>query len=57
MPTYEMQAPDGSKYRIDGPAGASDDQVREQIIRQYPQLGQQEEASASASASTSSALA
>ena len=40
MPTYEMQAPDGNKYRIDGPAGASDDQVREQILQQHPNAGQ-----------------
>jgi hypothetical protein len=40
MPTYEMQAPDGNKYRIDGPPGASDDQVRQQILQQHPNAGQ-----------------
>ena len=43
MPTYEMQAPDGNKYRIDGPAGANDDQVREQILKQHPNAGQASE--------------
>lgn len=36
MPTYEIKAPDGNSYRIDGPAGASDDQVREQVLKQHP---------------------
>ncbi len=39
MPTYRMAAPDGQTYQIDGPEGASDDQVREQIIKQNPHLG------------------
>jgi hypothetical protein len=39
MPTYEIQAPDGNKYRIDGPAGATDDQVREQVLKQHPNAG------------------
>lgn len=39
MPTYRMAAPDGQTYQIDGPDGASDDQVREQIIKQNPHLG------------------
>lgn len=39
MPTYQMQAPDGQSYRIEGPDGASDEQVRTEIIRQNPHLG------------------
>ena len=40
MPTYAIQAPDGKTYRIDGPEGASDDQVRAEVLRQYPQAAQ-----------------
>ena len=36
MPTYEMQAPNGRTYRIQGPAGATDAQVRAEILRQHP---------------------
>jgi hypothetical protein len=34
-----MQAPDGNKYRVEGPVGATDDQVREQILKQHPDSG------------------
>lgn len=40
MATYQMQAPDGHTYTIDGPDGATDDQVRAEIIRQNPHLGE-----------------
>jgi hypothetical protein len=36
MPTYAIKAPDGNTYQIDGPAGASDDQVRAEVLRQHP---------------------
>ena len=36
MPTYEMQAPNGRTYRIPGPAGATDDQIRAKILEQHP---------------------
>lgn len=39
MPTYEIQAPDGNRYRIDGPAGATDEQIRAEVVRQNPHLG------------------
>jgi hypothetical protein len=39
MTTYRIQAPDGKTYSIEGPAGASDEQVKEEVIRQNPQLG------------------
>lgn len=40
MPTYEIQAPNGRKYRIQGPAGANDEQVRAEVLRQFPEAGQ-----------------
>jgi hypothetical protein len=40
MPTYSMAAPNGQTYQIDGPDGASDDQVRAEILRQHPDAGQ-----------------
>lgn len=39
MPTYSIKAPDGNTYSIDGPAGATDDQVREQVLKQHPTAG------------------
>jgi hypothetical protein len=39
MPTYEMRAPNGRKYRITGPAGATDAQVKAKILEQYPESG------------------
>lgn len=36
MPTYRMTAPNGQTYEVDGPAGASDDAVRAEIMRQHP---------------------
>jgi hypothetical protein len=39
MPTYAISAPDGNTYQIDGPAGASDDQVRAEVLRQHPGAG------------------
>lgn len=38
MARYQMQAPDLNTYEIDGPEGASDDQVRQEITRQNPHL-------------------
>lgn len=39
MPTYSIQAPDGNTYQIDGPAGASQDQVQAEVMRQHPSAG------------------
>lgn len=36
MPTYSIKAPNGKTYQIDGPAGASDAQVRQQVLAQFP---------------------
>ena len=40
MPVYEIQAPNGKKYRIEGPAGATDAQVRQQVLQQHPDASQ-----------------
>lgn len=37
MATYSIRAPDGRTYRIQGPAGASQEEVQAQVMRQYPQ--------------------
>lgn len=37
MPTYAIKAPNGKTYQIDGPAGASDDAVRMQVLKQFPE--------------------
>jgi hypothetical protein len=39
MPIYEQRAPNGRKYRITGPAGATDAQVKAKILEQYPEAG------------------
>lgn len=36
MPKYSIQAPNGQTYQIDGPDGATDDQVRAEVMRQHP---------------------
>ena len=38
--TYQMQAPDGQTYKVEGPKGATDEQVQKEILRQYPSAGQ-----------------
>lgn len=39
MPTYEMKAPNGRTYRITGPAGATNAQVKAKILAQFPEAG------------------
>ena len=40
MPTYEISAPDGNKYQIEGPEGATQDQIIKEVVRQNPFAGQ-----------------
>jgi len=40
MPNYSFQAPDGNTYTLAGPAGATQDQVRAEVLRQHPTAGQ-----------------
>ena len=39
MPTYRITAPDGKTYRIEGPAGASQDEVIQAVLAQHPEAG------------------
>ena len=40
MPTYTIRAPNGKTYSIDGPPGATEAQVRAEIMRRDPSAGQ-----------------
>lgn len=37
MPLYEISAPNGKRYRIEGPPGASDEDVARAVIAQFPE--------------------
>ena len=39
MPIYSISAPDGKTYQIEGPAGASQEQVQAEVLRQNPNAG------------------
>ena len=39
MPTYSLRAPNGKTYEIEGPKGASEAQVRAEILRRDPSAG------------------
>lgn len=39
MPTYQIKAPDGNTYSIQGPEGATQDQVQAEVLRQHPTAG------------------
>ena len=39
MPIYSISAPDGKTYQIEGPAGASQEQVQAEVLRQNPTAG------------------
>lgn len=36
MPIYQMRAPNGRTYRVSGPEGATEAQIRAEILRQHP---------------------
>lgn len=38
MTTYSISAPDGKVYEIEGPAGATQDQIQNEVMRQNPHL-------------------
>ena len=38
MTTYRIAAPDGKTYKIDGPAGATQEEIKAEVIRQNPHL-------------------
>ena len=39
MPTYSISAPDGNTYSIEGPEGASQQDVIQKVLAQYPESG------------------
>lgn len=39
MATYSIAAPDGQTYKIEGPAGASQEQVQAEVLKQHPTAG------------------
>ena len=43
MPTYSIPAPDGNTYKIEGPAGASQEQVIAEVLKQHPNAGKSPE--------------
>jgi hypothetical protein len=40
MPIYRITAPNGQTYRIEGPPGATDAEVADAVMAQYPESGQ-----------------
>lgn len=40
MPLYRITAPNGLSYQIEGPEGASDDEVASAVLAQHPEAGQ-----------------
>jgi hypothetical protein len=50
MPIYSISAPDGNTYKIEGPAGASQEQVQAEVLKQHPNAGSMPTKSASSGA-------
>ena len=48
MVTYRIQAPNGQTYRIDGPEGASDEDIRAQVLAQHPEADKPDQAATEA---------
>lgn len=44
MASYKITAPDGNSYQIEGPEGATQEQVQAEVLRQFPQAGTKAEA-------------
>lgn len=40
MPRYRIKAPNGQTYQIEGPEGATQDEVIAEVLRQHPDAGQ-----------------
>ncbi len=53
MPTYTLTAPNGKTYDIEGPPGATEAQVRAEVLRRDPSAGQAPQSPAAAPAKTS----
>ena len=49
MPNYEIKAPDGNTYSIQGPDGATDEQVRQKVLEQHPNAANPTQAKAAPS--------
>jgi len=47
MTTYSIAAPDGQTYKIEGPAGASQEQVQDEVLKQHPNAANPPQKSAS----------
>ena len=47
MTTYSIAAPDGQTYKIEGPVGASQEQVQNEVLKQHPNAANPPQKSAS----------
>lgn len=52
MTTFSIAAPDGNTYKIDGPEGATTEQVRAEVLRQHPTAGDAPRSAATATPSS-----
>lgn len=57
MPKYKIKAPNGMTYQIDGPEGASQEDVQAAILEQHPEAAGESQAQASEPAQPKSAFA